>query len=110
MYSNFARIHILISAPRKKHAREWCQIKDAEKVESAEAAEKRLKAALTAKREPSSVPSITQDTISGTRATSEGGTVEYSKDSEIMEVDTSCTADLDVKVEEQPEEQPVVEV
>ncbi len=51
------RSHFLLIR-RQKHALNWKEIQDAAKAEEAEAQERRLKAALSAKREPSGASGI----------------------------------------------------
>ena len=90
----------------QKHAVKWNTAKEAEKAEQAKEKERRLKAALAAKREPSSNPP------NGEADGKEGDTVDASSQNETngvkMEVDSQDPSS-DLKVEVTGEEAKLVE-
>ncbi|THH08122.1 hypothetical protein EW145_g2921 [Phellinidium pouzarii] len=94
-----------------KYANEWCKAKEAEKIERAEAVEKRLKAALTAKREPSSNSTAAADGDgSSSPALAVGAGLNGISESGKMEVDVSQEVIVEEGVEDKVGDNTIVPV
>ncbi|KAH8118538.1 transcription factor/nuclear export subunit protein 2-domain-containing protein [Phellopilus nigrolimitatus] len=95
-----------------KHASVWCKAKELEKIERAEATEKRLKAALAAKREPSNpFPTSNEGNAVTTLASETAVGLNGALEQEKMEVDVvpvESEGKSEEKLEEKPEEQLLV--